>query len=184
MTDKELRSEWLDTQDRLDRIEKHLNITGDSRFDLIRRTSRDNLIRRYKLFACLGGGMACCSFGWINARILPAPYDHILPFLMAGYFLLAALMDLFLMRELKAINLNTMSVSTVCKLVAKSKKIHHRCMAILIPICAIILALMISAFVSNTYMIVGMSVGAVIGLAIGIFQYLKFMDDYKVLSED
>lgn len=57
-------------------------------------------------------------------------------------------------------------------------------MAILIPLCVIILAIMISAFVSNTYMIVAMSVGAIIGLGIGIFQYLKFMDDYKVLSED
>lgn len=184
MTDQELRSAWLDTQARLDRIEKQLNITDNSKFDFNRKTSLDNLIRRYRAFACLGGGMACCSFGWMNARILPSPYDHILPFLMAGYFLLAALMDLFLMRGLKAINLNTMSVSTVCKLVAKSKKIHHRCMAILIPLCVIILAIMISAFVSNTYMIVAMSVGAIIGLGIGIFQYLKFMDDYKVLSED
>ncbi len=184
MTDQELRSAWLDTQARLDRIEQHLNINRNSRFDFNRRTSLDNLIRRYRVFACLGAGMACCSFGWMNAHILPAPYNHLLPFLMAGYFLLASIMDLYLMRRLKSINLNTMSVSTVCQLVAQSKKIHHRCMAILIPMCAIILAVMISAFISNTYMIVAMSAGALIGLAIGVFQYLRFMDDYKILSEN
>ena len=103
---------------------------------------------------------------------------------MTVYFYIAAFMDIYLMRGLKSINLNTMSVSTVCSLVSKYKRIHHICMIVLIPICITIIGLILTEFISNTYMIAGVIAGAIVGLAIGIVQYHRFMSDYKILSED
>ena len=184
MTDQELRSAWLDTRTRLERIEKQLNSDNGSRFNCNRRTSLDNLINRYKTFACISFCMPICMLGWFKSDHISTPYNLIIPCMMAVYFYIAALMDIYLMRGLKRINLNTMSVSTVCSLVSKYKRIHHICMIVLIPICIIIIELILTAFISNTYMIAGVIAGALVGLAIGIVQYHRFMSDYKILSED
>ena len=184
MTDQELRNAWLETQSRLEKIESQINCDSANGFNANRKTSLDNLIRRYKTFACIGVGMTLCSFGWFNSHILEGTAGHILPIVMIGYFLLAALMDMYLMNGLQSINLSTMSVSKVCELVAKYRKFHHRCMIVLIPICIVLIGIMVSAFISDTYMIIGIIFGAIIGLAIGIMQYRRFMDDYRILSED
>lgn len=184
MTDQELRSAWLDTQARLEKIEKQLSIDNRSQLDCNRKTSLDNLINRYKTFACMSFGMTFCSFGWFGSHLLDTPYGKLLSFLMAGYFLIAAIMDTYLMRGIKSINLNTMTVRTVCCLVSRYKRMHHLFMMILTPFMLLILGLMISVFINDTCMIAGIVTGLIAGLAIGITQYLRFMNDYKILSDE
>ena len=183
MTDQELRSAWLDTQTRLNQIEKKMD-SAQNGFDYKRRTSLDNLAARYKRFAFIGVAMALCSIVWFKNHIIPNPYNTIIPSILIPYFLLAASMDYYLMLKIKSIDIVNMPVSTVCRLAAKYKKLHHIFMPILIVICCAILTLFTIAVIDNKAMVAGIITGFFFGLILGIRQYLKFMSDYKNISAD
>lgn len=73
----------------------------------------------------------------------------------------------------------SMAVGEVSRLATFYRKRHLQFMIILIPIAIALLGSFIYVMVDNIYFIYGVICGAVIGLAIGIFQFMEFMADYR-----
>lgn len=170
---------WLNLSQRLDRIELSLNANTNAEILLSRHTSQDNLIRRYRIFACISAVFSIISLLWLHRGIVPGPLSSVIPIAMAIYFLCASGMDLWLMCGIKSINISTMTIGEVSRLALHYRRLHHICMMILIPACVIILGMFMYSAIDEPYMLISLAAGALLGLAIGITQYLKFMRDYK-----
>lgn len=182
MTDEELKLTWQQMSNCNDSMEP---TPGDSlSIDLRRRTSRDNLARRYRRFAAIEGAMTAMTPLWFNADFFHGIFRYIIPIAMAVEFLCAAIMDLCLMRGIKTIDSGKMSISRVCALAARYRRMHHLCMCVLIPLSLAIVGMFIYATEGYTGMRVAIATGAAAGVAIGISQYLKFMRDYKRLFKN
>lgn len=182
MTDNDFRSAWLAMQSRIDNLEKQCGQNREKEMNYNRKTSLDSLADRYRRFAILGIAMTLCCSGLFN-HVVPFGAYRFTPYIMAAYFLLASVMDWYLMKGIKSIDVNTMSVNKVCSMVKHYKKRHHQFMIVLIPICITILTLFICAFASDRYMVGGVICGAILGLIVGLSQYNKFMSDYRTIEK-
>lgn len=100
----------------------------------------------------------------------------------AFFFLLEIILDVYLLIQIKRIDIYTSTINEVAKRAARNWKIHKIAVAAGLPLAFGAIFLFALALNANTSIIYGMAVGGVIGLAIGINQLLKFRNYYKLLQ--
>lgn len=101
---------------------------------------------------------------------------------IAVMFMLSSVMDRWLYSRISELDLTAMTVTEVARKAALYRKRHLQFVAILLPI-AIILLCAMASMSGNVYLISGMATGGVIGFALGIGQLMKFLRDYRSLTE-
>ncbi len=156
----------------------------DSLIGSRRQNSLDSLADRYRRFMMLGFGMTLVSITFIFGHIFPRPFNYWIGITMWAYFLTGALMDTYLFRGIRSINIYKEGVAEVARQTRHYRRRHLQFMAILIPWMLLILVLMCCAFLPNEYMLWGIAFGFIVGLAIGLRQFFKFMEEYKELSAE
>ena len=182
MTQEEMRQAWADTDARLRRIETQLGIeavTLDAATVARRRTALDNLARRYRRFSILGLVMAVVSIFYIFGDILPGDKGRWVWLGFVAYFATVSVMDNWLYRGISSIDVAAMPVEEVTRLTLRYRRWHRIFIAILLPLAAALLTLMLAAAGFEPYFTLGAVAGLIVGLAIGLRQLLAFLADYR-----
>lgn len=152
-----------------------------------RLTTLQWLIRRYKRFSRIALIMAGCSplYFFIllrdNTTASMWQITYVTVFMMI-YFITVSIMDCWLARGLSSINIMEGTVSEVCHRAFFYRKRHFQFIAVLIPMCLIILGLLAWLFSDNIYILNGMVSGAIIGFVVAIIALRRFMKEYKDLT--
>lgn len=177
-----MRQAWADTDTRLRRIENRLGI-GTTAIDAAsadrRRTALDNLARRYRRFSILGLVMAVVSIFYIFGDILPGERERWVWLGFIAYFAIVSVMDNWLYRGISSIDVAAMHVKEVTRLTLRYRRWHLIFIAILLPLAATLITLMLAAAGFELYFTFGAVAGLIVGLAIGLRQLLAFLSDYK-----
>lgn len=177
MTPDELKNSWqslghgaprpLD-RDKLDRITSG-RLTG----------ARERLARMYfRMFAIVAPfGVVAVLFNLFNGMM---PLWMCLAFI--GFFVVAALMDLWLWRGIRGMDLNTMGVEEVAQLARYYRSWHLRFQGILIPLAVVLVTLFaMEAIAIDVSLLYGIIAGGIIGLTFGLVIWLRMMKQYKEL---
>lgn len=147
-----------------------------------RSTALENLAARYKRFAIVGTAMILVSTCYLNGHIFPEPYNVILSFSMMVYFAIAAMMDWWLYRGIKSIDIYRDSVAEVSHKARFYRRRHLQFMMILVPIMIALLTIMIISTLPNRYMTAGIISGSLVGLILGLMALFRFLDEYRSLT--
>ena len=179
-----MRQAWADTDARLRRIENRLGI-GTTAIDAgtadRRRTALDNLARRYRRFSILGLVMAVVSIFYIFGDILPGDKGRWVWLCFAAYFATVSVMDNWLYRGIRSIDVAAMPVEEVTRLTLRYRRWHLIFIAILLPLAAALLTMMLATVGFELHFTLGAVAGLIVGLAIGLRQLLAFLADYKTM---
>lgn len=152
-----------------------------------RKTALQNLADRYKRFSIMGVILIMLSLSYcFNPNIFPGDirWRIFLSVAFALYALTASVMDHYLYNGIRSIDVVTMPVKEVIGKALFYRKRHLQFIAVLLPFVFAI----IGAFAwkgDNIYFRLGILVGFIVGAAIGIFQLMSFLSDYRaIISED
>lgn len=154
-----------------------------------RKTALQCLIERYKRFSRFALIFACCIPLCISNLLrhdVSAPVWQqisLIVFTMA-YCFTASVMDCWMARGLSSIKLAEMPVAEVCRRAFFYRKKHFQFMAVLIPMCLVLLGLLGWLLSNNQYALYGMACGAVLGGTIGFRVFSRFMKEYRELTSD
>lgn len=180
MTPEELKEKWRKLNDTPDGDKGGYRKGDDFRDTIIdnvvsgRATSaRDRLMRSYRMmFSVVAPIGIVCTL----------PVHRILPWwgvaLIILFFLVAAMMDLYLYRGIRAIDLSVDGVEEVAAKARFYRRRHHLFQILLIPFAIMIFAIYFCYF-TVPEMRWGMVVGGAVGLAVGLSLYLRMMRDYR-----
>lgn len=149
-----------------------------------KRTSLDRLRDRYMAFWIIGLLMAFAGFFmfFFGGIVADERFKLWLGIAYAVYFLTAASLDFWLWRGVTSIDPLQMSVAEIsCKSMLYRKR-HLQFMAVLIPMAIALLGFTAYVFSSDKFFVSGMTAGIIGGAIIGIFQFRKFMNEYRNLS--
>ena len=103
--------------------------------------------------------------------------------LLAGYFFIAGLMDLYLWEGLKTIDVTRMGVTEVARKAVHYRRMHHIFQMILIPLAVVCISLFCISFSNTPAMVTGIVCGCALGLACGLRLYFRIMRNYRVLTD-
>lgn len=171
------RKEWRDTRFRAENGNRNSQPGGS------RRTTLQNLARRYRLFSCIGLLLPLnIMLTFTRPDILPQPAGLWLGIAGSVFTLTAASIDDWLCRGIQRIDCATMTVSDVARLAMFYRKRHLQSMCILIPMAMLWVGALAWVGFGDIYFIAGAILGALFGLVIGLMQFRRFMDDYRQLS--
>lgn len=148
-----------------------------------RRTSLENLAHRYKRFSILGLAMIPVSLCYANSNIFPHPYNIIISVGMMMYFALCSILDLWLYRGIRSIDIFKESVVEVSRKARYYRRRHLQFIAILVVPLVILLSLMLICRLKETYFIICIVAGMLTGLIIGLYALSRFMNEYKSLTD-
>jgi hypothetical protein len=96
------------------------------------------------------------------------------------YFATAGVMDYYLYKGIKGLDLSTGGVTQIAAKAKFYRRRHHQFQLILFPM---VIALIILFFgCTNEWQQLGIVVGIIIGIAVGIPTYISIMRDFKQLS--
>lgn len=96
------------------------------------------------------------------------------------FYLTAAVMDYYLWRGIRSIDLNIDGVEEVVGKARFYRRKHHQFQCILIPIAAALIGMLVLwALEKDPYMFYGIIVGLLIGLPAGLFVYFRIMRNYR-----
>lgn len=155
-----------------------------------RHTALQQLIGRYKRFSRISLIMTCYMPFYIfqllrnNTTATPLWLITAVSAFMMIYCLTASVMENWLSKGLSSINIADMPVVEVCNRALYYRKRHFQFIAVLLPMCLILLVLLAWLLSSNQYIVYGIATGAVIGIVIGLFVLNKFLKEYKNLTTD
>lgn len=137
-------------------------------------SARERLMRRY-LMMCA----AVAPTGIIGTIMT----RHLLPLwgmaVIISFFAAAALMDCYLYRGIRSIDLSAMGVEEVARKARSYRRLHHIFQIILIPWAIVILWVYFTSFAQEEAMIWGIAAGGLLGLGIGLAVYRQMMRDYR-----
>jgi hypothetical protein len=137
-------------------------------------SARERLMKRYKTMFSVFAPIACAAqFAIFN--LLPV---YVIIYATI-YFVTAGIMDYYLYRGIKGLDLSSESVTQVATKAKFYRRRHHQFQLILIPMAVILICLYFSR--TTEWQQIGMIVGMIIGLAVGIPSYIRIMRDYKQL---
>lgn len=152
-----------------------------------RQTALQQLIERYKRFSRFALIMAgCMPLSFFN--ILRSNSDASLGQISAisvyiiVYCLIASIMDRWIARGLSTINLAEMPAVEVFRRALFYRKRHFQFMAVLMPMCLILLGWIVWLFSDDEYFLYGVATGAAIGVVIGVIILSRFLREYKELT--
>ena len=180
---EEMKKNWQDT---------NVSIQGNrGSYDTIisgkRKTALQNLAERYKRFSIMGIVLIMLSASYcFNPNIFPGDFRwRIFMGVAFGiYALIASLMDLWLYNGIQSIDVVKMPVTEVIRKALFYKKRHLQFIAVLLPIVLGIIGA-IAWKSDNIYFRLGILFGFIGGSAIGVFQLLNFLSDYRaIISEE
>lgn len=149
-------------------------------------TTLDRLARRYRQFAIASVCMILVIPLWATVRTSPIP-DRYRPWFLLifiSYFLTAGLMDLWLYNRIHSLDIFNAPVKRIVSESVKCRRYHLRFMMILIPFAIGAVSLLTVAVHDDVFILTGMACGGAIGLIIGTVQFLRFMRDYRLLSQE
>lgn len=182
MNDEKMKKDWRETAEylRTDSLEADAAISGISAGD--RRTSLEQLQRRYQRFAILGllmGGIFLTQIElqheFVEILTLPGAVAMCVIMFIAGFT------DIYLRDSLRRIDVQRMSITEVTRRCRRCRRIHLLFVAIMLPLALATVVYIACVNVSNTYLIAGIITGAVAGLGIGLVQLSRFLADYRNL---
>jgi hypothetical protein len=137
-------------------------------------SARERLMKQYKMFSLVAPIVCVAQF--IFFRILPL-YIIIA---MTIYFAVAGLMDFYLYKGMKNLDLSTEGVAQIATKAKFYRRRHHQFQLILIPMAVVLIILFLGC--STGWQQLGVVVGIFVGLIAGLPTYLRMMRDYKQLS--
>lgn len=149
-----------------------------------KKTSLDRLRDRYQAFWIIGLLMAFAGFFMFSVGGIVAD-DRLklwLGIAYAVYFLTAAGLDFWLWKGIATIDPLQMSVAEIAGSSMLYRKRHLQFMAVLIPMAIALLGFTAYVFSFEKFFVSGMSFGIICGGIVGIFQFRKFMNEYRNLS--
>lgn len=137
-------------------------------------SARERLMRRYR--------MMCVAVAPTGIICTIMTHD-LLPFwgmaVIISFFAVAALMDYYLYRGIRSIDLSAWGVEEVARKARFYRRRHHIFQIILIPWAALILGVYFSCFAHEEAMLWGMAAGGLVGLGAGLAVYFQMMRDYR-----
>ncbi len=150
-----------------------------------RRTALEKLAAQYRRFAIMSAVLLVpCAFLLYRQQFDTEPWVQItIPVLYAIGFAIISIMDSWLYRGIKSIDVNTMSVQTVISKALFYRKRHLQCLLFTIPWCICVVGLMLYAASGETAFILGIVCGLSLGLIIGVNMLMKFLRYYRQISE-
>ena len=163
--------------------EENMRLVFDNLEKSGRRTALENLAHRYKRFSILGLVMIPVSLCYANVDLFPHPYNIIISIGMMIYFALCSILDLWLYRGIKSIDIYSESVVDVSRKARFYRRRHLQFIAILIVPLIILLSLMFICNIKDIYILISMIAGLLVGLIIGLFALSRFMNEYKNLTD-
>ena len=177
-----LRKDWQDADVAIRReSESYQNIINGKR-----KTALQNLADRYKRFSIMGIILIMLSLSYcFNPNIFPGDsrWRIIISVAFALYALTASVMDRWLYNGIRSIDVGTMPVAEVIGKALFYRKRHLQFIAVLLPF---VLAI-IGAYAwkgDNIYFRLGILVGFIVGTAVGIFQLMNFLSDYRAITSE
>lgn len=177
-----LRKDWQDANVAI----RSESDSYDSIVNGKRKTALQNLAERYKRFSIMGIVLIMLSTSYIfNPNIFPGNMSWRIGIgiAFAIYALTASVMDRWLYNGIRSIDVVTMPVKEVIGKALFYKKRHLQFIAVLLPF---VLAI-IGVFAwkgDNLYFRLGILVGFIAGTAIGIFQLMNFLADYRAITSE
>lgn len=149
-----------------------------------RRTALQHLARRSRRFAILAAVSILWSIMFVFGDIFDESYRLPLVAAFSVYFLTCTVMDTYLYQRIKAIDCSVMSVREVAMEAMACRKRHLQFVVILLPMAIGLIYLLMNALQFDKYAVMGLCIGGCIGLAIGSYNLMKFMADYKMLKQE
>ena len=137
-------------------------------------SARERLMRRYRMMFLLVSpvGILCTI---MTHDLLPL-WGMVV---ILSFFAVAALMDYYLYRGIRSIDLSAEGVEEVARKARFYRRRHHVFQIILIPWAAVILGIYFSCFAQEESMLWGMAAGGLVGLGAGLAVYFQMMRDYR-----
>jgi hypothetical protein len=138
-------------------------------------SARERLVRQYKNMFSFKEPFACVVLLALSYRL---PLCIILA--MALFIIIAGIMDYYLYRGIKGLDLSTEGVTQIASKAKFYRRRHLQFQLVRIPMAVFLLALF---FVFATeWGQKGIVVGVIIGTAVGLPKFFSLMRDYKQLS--
>lgn len=152
-----------------------------------RQTALEALANHYRRFSTVIFIFALCMPFWIWNAIrslgLDIPVAIGLMLFLTLYCLTGSTMDWWLYKGISRIDVATMTVADVCRRIYYYRKKHFQFMGILIPFAIVAIGIMVWIFSADEWALYGIAAGAVIGLAAGLRQFMKFMSEYRDITD-
>lgn len=185
MTLEEMKQAWQEVDRRLTVLEeKNEQLTNLLRNGK-RRTALERLIVNYKRFIGLGSVFALLGVMLFYESYLYGEYHR---WLMGGYvvmMLVVTVESYWFYKGLSAIDVMTMDVAQVNRMVLYYRKRDLRCMMVQAPLAFLFVGMVIALNMDKEYLVYGAVSGTIVGLAFGLRALKKKLADYKALvSED
>lgn len=180
----DMKSAWQNADKRISDLEKQTRRMAQDISTTRRATALSALTARYTRFAWISLVMAPVWLTMaVSNRFFGDPTsDLLLGISGALYFCLASTFDFILAARTQRINLYDSTVESVFRQALGCRRFHLRCMMVLIPLAIILVAGIATANFNDLAMFTAICTGALAGTVIGIRFYLRFMNDYRILT--
>ncbi len=154
-----------------------------------RHTALQSLIERYKRFSMIGFIYAFVSpllLGRMLAQWCHGVSVSMYLFLAYSsiYFLSAALTDRWFVKGISSINLNEMTVSEVWRKAYYYRKKHLQSVMVFLPMAIFLIGWMVLLLSDAKFFFYGVFLGGCLGVVIGVFNFKKFMQEYREVMSD
>lgn len=178
MEREQIEKAWQELSERVSRLETERKGGKETR----NKTSLENLAARYRRFSTISLVMMFCGPCYMFNAMFDDEWKIWMSIAFCVYFGVASLMDYRLYLGVKSIDVYDMSISEVCLRARRYRRMHHICMLVLAPAAITLVGLMCLAFGADKWLCAAIGFGFAVGLAIGIRQYMAFMNDYRSLE--
>lgn len=183
MEDK-LKNDWKTIQEMLSR--NPIEIKNISR----KIGSLVSLQRRYKFFYMFAFIYGIIVFPLlIRSSEISDFFSRPIDVCFIIFFILCGILDLYLWSRIRKIDLYTMNMKEVITDVLQCKKIHLISICFTLPVALLLVGWLIYDNMTNNpqfdeWFVYGVIFGAVTGLAIGSWQLVKFLKDYRIFLRE
>lgn len=178
MEKEQIEKAWRELSERVSQLEAEKVDRNETK----KKTSLESLAARYRRFSTISLVMMFCAPCYMLTGILGEEWRIWMAIAFCAYFGTASLMDYRLYIGVRSIDVYDMSISEVCRMARRYRRMHHICMLVLAPLALALVGLMCIAFGADKWLCAGIGFGFAVGLAIGIRQYMAFMSDYRSLE--
>ena len=182
---EDIKSMWINLNNRLNKIESdNIRLATEIKKNKY-KSFQEKLINKYCKFIILESLMAFI-FPLIIISNPSVNNIYRLPTIIYWviFFVASLLFDLYLMLQVKNIDLNNYCVSKVAQISFRNWKLHKLWIIIALPFAFGAIYLFALCLKFEPYVLLGIACGGCIGLAIGIKELFKFHSYYKSLYSD
>ena len=178
----DIRKDWHGTRVNIGHDADSLNAIMEGK----RKTALQSLAQRYRWFSNIAIVAMCClllPFYRVASEEIGSTAGLWIMVAFAVIFLVSSVMDRWLYHGVSSIDVTRMPVSEVAEKAHFYRKRHLQFVAVLLPMAFAVLGVL-GWLSDDTFLIAGMATGAIIGFALGLRQLLRFMADYRTLTDD